>query len=110
MNEQANNPECKLGGQTIEQVTNFNYLGIVFNDKGDRSTAQKDLNQCAMKAMFGLIRSMDLLPKAKVAFHFFDHLIKPILMYGCEVWGPINLDYRAMRDPKSDTERYCQII
>ena len=30
-------------------------------------------------------------PKAKTAVHLFDHLIKPILLYGCEIWGPVNI-------------------
>ena len=31
--------------------------------------------------------------------HLFDHLIKPILLYGSEIWSPIDLTYRSAKGP-----------
>ena len=25
-------------------------------------------------------------------FHLFDHLIKPIILYACEIWGPCKIN------------------
>ena len=33
---------------------------------------------------------MLLNPSVKTSMHVFDHTIKPILLYGCEVWGMFN--------------------
>jgi hypothetical protein len=30
-------------------------------------------------------------PEVKTSIHVFDHTIKPILLYGCEIWGYFNL-------------------
>ena len=74
-------PKVNFGGIEIEQVSSFKYLGIIFNEKGDKSTAEKDLNNRAMKALFKVARLLKDISKIKVAFHLFDHIIKPILMY-----------------------------
>ena len=29
-------------------------------------------------------------PEVKTSIHVFDHTIKPILLYGCEIWGYFN--------------------
>ena len=44
---------------------------------------------------FKLTRSLQPLPSPKVLFHLFDRLIKPILLYGCEIWTPVSLAFRT---------------
>jgi hypothetical protein len=53
--------------------------------------AQNELYQKALKALFKL--KSDFLvhnPEAKTSIHGFDHTIKPILLYGCAIWGYFN--------------------
>ena len=41
-----------------------------------------------MKALFKFKKSFNLYkPKIKTLLHIFDHTVKPVLLYGSEVWG-----------------------
>jgi predicted methyltransferase len=49
------------------------------------------ISKKAFKALFKL--KSDFLvhnPEDKTSIHVFDHTIKPILLYGCEIWGYFN--------------------
>ena len=62
-----------------------------FNNSGSFNFAQNELYQKALKALFKL--KSDFLvhnPEVKTSIHVFDHTIKPILLYGCEIWGYFN--------------------
>ena len=48
-----------------------------------------------LKAYFKLIRSLNPPPTPVISLHLFDHLVKPILLYGCEIWSPIDLKYKS---------------
>ena len=72
-------------------VSRYTYLGIWFNNSGSFNFAQNELYQKALKALFKL--KSDFLvhnPEVKTSIHVFDHTIKPILLYGCEIWGYFN--------------------
>ena len=72
-----------LNGEILENVQAYKYLGIIFTASGSFSHARKDLYQRALKAVFKLNSIFgDVTPQVKTSFHVFDHLIKPILMYG----------------------------
>ena len=47
-----------------------------------------------IKAYFKLIRSLKPLHKASTLLNLFDHFIKPILLYGYEIWAPVYLKYK----------------
>jgi len=32
----------------------------------------------------------DIKPNINTLLHLFDHTVKPILTYGCEIWGTLN--------------------
>ena len=77
------------GHQTVECVNQYKYLGIHFNNCGTFGPAINDLKIKARRAVFHLIKSINIYELGpKVALSLFDSLIKPILMYGSEVWGP----------------------
>ena len=78
----------------IEQVTSFKYLGIEFSYDGDNLITKSDLYKRGLKAYFKLMRSLNPAPTPSVSLHLFDHLLKPILLYGCEIWSPIDLKYK----------------
>ena len=83
----------------IECVSSYKYLGITFCSSGSFSLAQKELYQKALKAFFKLRTDFfSLNPSVKTAIHVFDHTIKPILLYGSEIWGyfnPFTSKYRS---------------
>ena len=71
----------------IEQVTSFKYLGIEFCYDGDNLIKKSDLYKRGLKAYFKLVRSLNPAPTPSVSLHLFDRLLKPILLYGCEIWS-----------------------
>jgi hypothetical protein len=69
-------------------VTEFNYLGVTFTKNGKFKLAKQKNIEKATKAMYEVIRrgkrhnlSIECL------LDLFDKIVKPILLYGCEVWG-----------------------
>ena len=57
--------------------------------------SQTDIYKKGLKAYFKLIRSLNPPPTPAISLHLFDHLVKPILLYGCEIWSPIDLKYKS---------------
>ena len=62
-----------------------------------------------IEAYFKLIRSLKPLPyKAFTLLNLFDHLIKPILLYGCEIWAPVYLKYKNPTRPLTKKASFTQ--
>ena len=102
-------PECLFGDTKLECVSIFKYLGIEFSNKGDISVALKDLSKRGLKASFGLTRSLrDAQVNPTTQLHLFDHLIKPILLYGSEILGVVNISDRRTSTAKSDAGAFFQ--
>lgn len=82
-----------LGGNNIEIVDNYKYLGIFFSKTRTFFKARKHLVDQARKAMHLLykrIRKLNL--PVDLQLQIFDHTILPILLYGSELWGYENTD------------------
>jgi hypothetical protein len=77
----------------VESVNEFKYLGIVFFRSRSFCKAKKYLAEQAQKAMYGVIRKIRQfnLP-IEQQFDLFDKVVKPVLLYGCKIWGYENLD------------------
>ena len=77
-----------LNGENLEIVQNYNYLGLKINRTGNFTTAIKELSNKALRA-YQAMRSAFIGTKLqpKVYMKLFDTLVKPIALYGCEVWG-----------------------
>jgi len=72
----------------IEIVKQFNYLGVTFTKTCNFDANKKYLADKAIKAMYEVLklgRAYKL--TVKIQLDLFDKLIKPILLYGCEIWG-----------------------
>jgi sorting nexin-29 len=82
-------PNFNLNGTPLQIVNKYCYLGIVLDKNGSVLTAQNDLKTKAVRAFFGLKRSV---MRSKLSFKalstLFDSLIKPILLYGAPIWTP----------------------
>ena len=83
---------CYQGSNT-EIVNKFVYLRIAFCTGGSFNETHKTLSGQALKAIFKLIQYLfsftDISPKHNL--ELFDKLIVPILCYGGEVCGFLNL-------------------
>ena len=82
------NLEFNINGKLLEIVNSYQYLGIKINRSGSFIPTIKDLSDKACRAYFAMSNSfsnMNLNPK--LVLKLFDSLIKPIALYGSEVWG-----------------------
>ena len=91
--------ELHFNDVIIDQVKSTKYLGIEFSYDGKMQIAKSDLYKRGLKAYFKLMRSLKPYPTPKISINLFDHLVKPIILYGCEIWSPFNLDYKLMKQP-----------
>lgn len=77
-----------FNGQLINNEKKYNYLGIIFTVSGRFTDAKFNLYNKALKAFFKLKRYFtNFKPNIKTLLHLFDHILKPILLYGSEIWG-----------------------
>ena len=78
----------KFDGIGIEVKKEYKDLGIYFTRGGGCMKAKTHIAEQANKALFSLlkkIRTLNLL--LDLQLELFDKTIKPILLYGAEVWG-----------------------
>jgi hypothetical protein len=88
----------------IRFVPSARYLGMHF-DSRDPKAAEPVLRAAATRARFSLqrdIRRLAPLPPA-TQVHLFDALVRPVLMYGAQVWGAEYLRLPPPRPPDSTT-------
>ncbi len=77
-----------MGSNPIEVVKQMKYLGILFDNNCSFTSAIDNLKDKGNKALFKLFKSFgNYTPDIKTSLHLFDSMIKPILLYGSEVWG-----------------------
>ena len=69
-------------------------MGIYLSRSGKFNNAKKHLAEQASKALCCVLRKIRYfkLP-INCQLDLFDKVIKPILLYSCEVWGYENLDF-----------------
>ena len=77
-----------LGGHKIDICTDFKYLGVIFSrNRHFHQTKKHNVEQArkAMHVLFKRIRNLDI--PIDLQLYLFDHVILPIALYGCEIWG-----------------------
>ena len=82
-----------IGGEKVEIVKSYKYLGVLLSQNGSFLSARKHVVQQAKKAMYLLftrINNLDI--PLDLQLKLFDNTVVPILTYGSEVWGYENLD------------------
>jgi len=76
-------------GQEIEVVSLYKYLGILFSCGLSWGAAVKTLSAQAKKVMYMLTKYSKAcgdMP-VKVSLKLFDSIVKPVALYGAEIWG-----------------------
>ena len=82
------NIKIKYEDEYLESVKQYTYLGINFMASGSFQNGKKELYNKGFKALFKLRKVFSSeSPKPKTLLHIFNHTIKPILLYGSEIWG-----------------------
>ncbi len=85
---QARNFNFNLGDEDIEVVSDFEYLGILFNYNGRFRKGELELVRKATRALYPVIvtsRKYDL--PIDIQIDLFNTMVAPVLTYGCEIWG-----------------------
>ncbi len=77
-----------LGDSEIKCTHSYTYLGVEISKSGSAKQAQHALYKKALRAWFKLrqlVIGSDLPPQTII--NMFDQLVKPVALYGAEVWG-----------------------
>lgn len=104
-----------LDKEPLEFVQQHTYLGLVMSSSGRFTFAREILSQKALKVLSMIRRMLSNCVQAttKTYCKLFDALVKPVLLYGSEIWGPELLNYKTPFD-KSVIEqvhlRFCKQI
>ena len=102
-----------LADQPIKHAEKYCYLGIIFHRNGSFTAANTELRAKALRALFSLKSKIikDSL-SLKAISTLFDSLIKPILLYGCQILCPFSktMNYLSKTDEKSNPERFLKYI
>jgi hypothetical protein len=87
------NQQFTFKNQILEIVKEYKYLGLFLSNTKSYVIAKKHIADQANKAMFSLLRKIrDLNLQYDLQIDLFNKTVKPILLYGCELWGYSNLD------------------
>ena len=82
------NSDFTIDGVSIEVVSEYKYLGVLFSRGGSFLAMKKHIARQASKAVFSLLKkARSLLLPIDIQTELFNKPIKPILLYGCEIWG-----------------------
>ena len=75
--------------ERVDIVASYTYLGISLTPSGNVKNTRVALKNKALRALFAYTNVLNTHNGASVdvQLHLFDSLVKPILLYGSEVWG-----------------------
>ena len=86
-------PEFKISGHTLAIVDEYKYLGIYLSQTGSFVAAKRHIAEQANKALYALLKKSKTLGlPSDLQLDLFEKTVKPILLYGAEVWGIGKLD------------------
>jgi len=86
-NKETYSHKFYFGEGEIQCTDKYTYLGIEFDQNCNFQQAINSLQNKGIKAMFKLRQLTDSITNINTLLTIFDHTIKPILLYGSEVWG-----------------------
>ena len=85
-----------IGGEELECVTQYKYLGVTFSSSTKFSVAEKHLSLKASRALFSIKQSVfDKGLKPSAVLNIFDILVKPVALYGSELWTAYKPCYKG---------------
>ena len=77
-----------IGGEYLESVQTFSYLGYEISASGSNSFAIKNLHDKASKAIQAIFKTIARFNiPVKTSIRLFDAYISPIILYNVENWG-----------------------
>ena len=98
--QNKNKTHLKYANENIEIVKKQTYLGIEMTSSARYTYAREILSKKATKIVFTIKRFLSNSDPSAVEVRnkLFDALVKPVLLYGCEIRGPELLSYKTHFD------------
>ena len=94
----------------LENLHSYRYLGLQFCASGSFTLARANLYNKGLKAYFKLVKDiLSFQPSVNTSMHIFDHTVKPVLLYGSEIWGALNPSSPRLRNDVSLDKIYQNI-
>ncbi|NQY54591.1 MAG: RNA-directed DNA polymerase, partial [Campylobacteraceae bacterium] len=93
-NKKFKNLKFSIDGENISVTNSYCYLGVEMSNTGSFHKASELLYKKALRALYSIYSSLNVYSNetsVKLFLKLFDSLIKPILLYGSEVWGSYQL-------------------
>ena len=92
----APNTSWEIGGETLETVADFIFLGFKISADGDCSHEIERHLLLGRKVMtnLGILKSRDITLPTKVCL--VKAMVSPVVMYGCEGWTIKNAERRRI--------------
>jgi hypothetical protein len=80
----------KYAGMDLPMNHEFKYLGMLFGNRRAIGAGLEQRRGAGERARFALARRYDAmgLHNVGVKAHLFNTLVRPVINYGCEIWGP----------------------
>lgn len=87
----------KINNMLITSVREYKYLGFLITPSGEVSTGINDLKSRALYALVQLRKKLGVSfrENIKMSFYLFDTLVKPIILYCSDFWGPLCINKKA---------------
>jgi hypothetical protein len=87
------NVQFLFRGQQLDIVNDFNYLGVGLSRTGNVKNEKQGDAEKATRALYEVLKLGRLHNLSiKCQLDFFDKMVKPVLLYDCEIWGMSNND------------------
>ena len=98
------NQNFYIGDEQIKRTDEYCYLGVVFSKNGKLTVARNELRKKALRSLYGLKRYVhrDHISLNSLIL-LFDALIKPVLLYGCQIITPHAPITKHLYDDYTDT-------
>ena len=107
------NINCKFGQQKVDVAKSYMHLGCGLTPSGAYSANQDKLYNKGLRALFNLLK--DFQPQkgtpVRLFLKLFDSLVKPILLYNCEIWGAYtsrNPSFQLFKEKLFQTNIMCE--
>ena len=82
-----------LNNVQLENVNQYKYLGIFVSRSGSFFSTKKHVAEQAKRASYSLLNKIKTISlPVDIQTDLFEKMVKPILLYGSEIWGTGNLD------------------
>ena len=97
------NMKFSIDGNPIEVTNSYCYLGVEISNTGSFVKATDILYKKALKSLFSIYSSLNVRSDEKnirLFLKLFDSLIKPVLLYGSDIWGS------AATNPKNSINKF----